>query len=64
MVQDLTGIEVQNLYPFFLRWREVENESGLQLLHKTGVLDMVSVHSKRANLLKDYAQASKEAGIP
>lgn len=46
------------------RWEEVEEESGVQLVYKTGSLDLTRKNSPRAHVLEKYAAAMTKQNIP
>jgi sarcosine oxidase len=48
----------------FIAWREVEDESGLQLVHQTGSLIMGPDPSQEPNDVEHYAAAMTRSGIP
>lgn len=45
-------------------WREAEQESGVQLVFKTGGLDLGAPGDESENVISSYAESMRAAGIP
>ena len=48
---------------FELRWAEVEHESGIKLVHKTGSLDIAVKGTSGMDTLQSYAKAMDDSNI-
>jgi sarcosine oxidase len=48
----------------FTHWRDVEAESGLQLVHRTGSLVFSPKENEADHVIEKYADAMRQAGIP